>query len=99
LNLSNPFRDDSRPYSPQKSIHPVEQNLYQAKCDTESEDLAGFKGKRASILKYLDPQYQQITDASTNLFKFIKKYKHKDGVVCRKRSKEPEIGVLGRAYI
>jgi hypothetical protein len=80
LNLINPFKDDSRPYSPQKNIHPVEEDLYQAKCDTESEDLAGFKDKRATILKYLESQYLRIMDASTKLFKFIKNHKQQDGM-------------------
>lgn len=73
LNFGNPFRCGfgSLPYY---NLHPIEDGLAKAKVDTETEDLAAFKEKRATILEYLEPQYQRIID--TIIRQFIKKHKH-----------------------
>ncbi len=73
LCIINPFR--SREFS-HANLHPVEEGLAMAKIDIEAEDIAVFKEKRAAILEYLDPQYQRIIDASSNIRQFIEKPKH-----------------------
>jgi len=78
LHITNPFGHQQLLY---RNLHPVEEGLAQAKTDTELEDIAAFKEKRAAILEYLEPQYARIMDTSTNIRQFIKKQKHQGGML------------------
>jgi hypothetical protein len=70
LRLTNPFR---RVFTgdPLHFSHPVEKALEWVKYETEFEDNVKFKEKRAEVLEYLEPQYQCIMTASTNIREFI----------------------------
>lgn len=77
LGLTNPFKDADRDCD---NSHPIEEILSWAKEDTDSEDLAGFKEKRANVLEYLEPQYARIMIASGNCVQFIKEQKQGGGL-------------------
>jgi len=79
LRLTNPFRRvfTSDPFH---CTHPVEKALEWAIYFTGSEDNVRFKEKRAEALEYLEPQYQRIMTASTNIREFIHKQKRSGGV-------------------
>jgi len=71
--LQSPFRDTSLTFF--ENSHPVEAALNSAKEACEVEDVDRFKFCRARILEYLEPQYQRIMTASSNLVDFIKRNK------------------------
>ncbi|RDL31999.1 uncharacterized protein BP5553_09401 [Venustampulla echinocandica] len=55
--------------------HPVEYNLFLAQLASDINDVPGFKQRRAIVLEYLEPQYQRICKAASNLIGFIKEEK------------------------
>ncbi|KAE9373677.1 hypothetical protein N431DRAFT_482646 [Stipitochalara longipes BDJ] len=75
LKLSNPFRHFDYHSNINKNVHPVEQALYLGRIAHELEDLPGYKKQRAIIPNYLEPQYQRIVAASTDIRQFIKENK------------------------
>jgi hypothetical protein len=70
LNLANLFKHI---YGGSDDSHPVEDKLSWARMDTDFEDFAVFKEKRATILGCLEPQYERIIIASGNIVEFIKR--------------------------
>ncbi|KAF7955621.1 hypothetical protein EAE96_004547 [Botrytis aclada] len=75
-----------RPRDPTaQSSHPVEQGLRRAEILSSSQyNPREFKSERASIIKYLEPQFQRAKLACFNITEFIKSHKRMEGMLsCR----------------
>jgi hypothetical protein len=71
--FSNPFRSDR--YTKSTVFHPIEQGPIDTRRFSVREESGNFKNARASILYYLEPQYQRIEKAANNIVDFIKEHK------------------------
>lgn len=60
--------------------HPVENGLRIARRAVRILDVATFKVQRTSVLEYLEPQYQRMSSASTNILQFVKAEKTSGGL-------------------
>jgi hypothetical protein len=79
LELQNPFKQWFA-HDPFHYLHPFEEALDSARNASELEDIVKFKEKRAEALEYLEPQYQRIMTALTNIREYIHKQKRSGGV-------------------
>ena len=58
-------------------VHPVEEGLLLASAASEKNCLDQFLTARATVLSYLEPQYQRISAAAIQVCEFVKAYKRK----------------------
>ncbi|KAB8296963.1 hypothetical protein EYC80_002369 [Monilinia laxa] len=81
FKLSEPSTHDWTASNPfESSRHPVETTLRAAKFAMMEDSMDVFKATRATIIRYLEPQYQNIKIASKNVAGFIKEQKIKGGL-------------------
>jgi hypothetical protein len=59
--------------------HPVEEGLLLGNVGSEKNDIELFLNARATVLGYLEPQYQRIANASLQLAEFVKAEKKRGG--------------------
>ncbi|KAF7872021.1 uncharacterized protein EAF02_009126 [Botrytis sinoallii] len=79
-----------RPYDPTTQVsHPVESGLRRAETLSSSQyNPRAFKLERASIVQYLEPQYQRAKLACFNITEFIKFEKRKDRMLSPKLTRD-----------
>ncbi|KAH8790696.1 hypothetical protein BGZ57DRAFT_962174 [Hyaloscypha finlandica] len=61
--------------------HPVEEGLLLGSVGSEENDIEPFLNARATVLGYLEPQYQRIANASLQLVEFVKAEKKPNGAL------------------
>jgi hypothetical protein len=61
--------------------HPVEEGLLLGSFGSENNDIEPFLNARATVLGYLEPQYQRIANASLQLAEFVKAEKKQGGAL------------------
>lgn len=69
------------PYLVPPHYHPVESALAEACAAADQNNVPSFKAHRATVLEYLEPQYQRIMAASTALTTLIKYQKTQCGLL------------------
>ncbi|KAL2075254.1 hypothetical protein VTL71DRAFT_197 [Oculimacula yallundae] len=69
------------PYKKPDWNHPVEASLKLAKNLANKEDSQLFKAERAFIIEYLEPQYQRIFAAASEMVSFVKAEKRSRGLL------------------